>query len=360
MRTQISNTTLPSILLTGACGYIGCHTWVELIQNGYHVVGIDNFSNSHPKVLERIEYITGIKPIFYPVDIADYAKLYALFEQYNFNALIHFAAYKAVGESVQKPLSYYENNIAYLIQVIKCIQNFYQQSIQMQSINVDNFKFNFIFSSSATVYGQPKTLPLSEDAPLSATNPYGHTKLMAERILQDYAYACPWFKLGILRYFNPVGAHISGEIGEVPQGIPNNIMPYINQVAIGLRPQVNIFGADYETPDGTGIRDYIHIMDLAQGHLRALEYLQKQQTHLTVNLGTGQGYSVLDLIHAFSKISKKDIPYVFAPRREGDIASCYADANLAFELMQWQASYNLEDMCLHAWNWQQKYPRGYC
>ncbi len=359
MLHQISHHTPSSfILLTGACGYIGCHTWVELIQKGYNVVGIDNFSNSHPKVLERIEHITGIKPIFYPIDIANYAKLYALFEQYTFDSVIHFAAYKAVGESIQKPLAYYENNISYLIQLIKCIQNFQQQAIQTKRIDT-NFKFNFIFSSSATVYGKPEILPLTEHASLSATNPYGHTKLMAERILQDYAHTCTWFKLAILRYFNPVGAHVSAEIGESPQGIPNNIMPYINQVAIGLRSHVNVFGSDYATPDGTGVRDYIHIIDLAQGHLKAHSYLKDNKTHLIVNLGTGCGYSVLDLIQTFSKVSGKNIPYKIVERRLGDVATCYADTSLAFELMQWKACYSLEDMCLHAWNWQQKYPRGY-
>jgi UDP-glucose 4-epimerase len=338
-----------NILLTGATGYIASHTWVELLNAGYSVIGIDNFSNSSPEVLHRIEKITNKNIQFIQGDICDKNFLQDIFSKYNINSIIHFAAHKAVGESVSQPLKYYQNNIGGLINLLDCALN----------INNKNIVKNFVFSSSATVYGQPKSLPIKEDAELYATNPYGQTKLMSEQILNDIAKANPDFNIAILRYFNPIGAHESGLIGEAPNGVPNNIMPYITQVAVGIRKHLSIFGNDYNTKDGTGVRDYIHVVDLALGHLKALDYLQKQSKNLSINLGTGHGYSVFELVSAFEKASNTKINYEFSPRRDGDVESCYADASLAYTLINWKTKYNLDDMCEHSWNWQKNNPDGY-
>ncbi len=339
---------MQNILLTGATGYIASHTWVELLNAGYNsIAGIDNFSNSSPEVLNRIAKISGKNITFHKGDMCDKEFLLSMINKYNIHSIIHFAAHKAVGESVAQPLKYYQNNITGLLNLIEC------------ALTANNPVQNFVFSSSATVYGQPKSLPIKENSELYAANPYGQTKLMAERILLDTAHANPNFKIAILRYFNPAGAHESGLIGEAPNGVPNNIMPYITQVAVGIREYLNIFGNDYNTIDGTGVRDYIHVADLAHGHLKALEYLYKNNESLTVNVGTGSGYSVLELVKSFEKASGLNIKYQISPRRAGDIESCYADVNLAYKLMGWKAKYNLDDMCLHAWNWQKNNPNGY-
>jgi len=336
---------MKKILLTGATGYIGSHTWVSLLEQGYDVLGIDNFSNSSPIVLDRIEKIVNKKPIFIQGDIRDEIFLKNIFSNYDIDSIIHFAAFKAVGESVKEPLKYYNNNVAGLLNLLTVSLIF----------NVENF----VFSSSATVYGDINKCPIDEKTPLKATNPYGQTKLICENILSDIKFAHKDFNIAILRYFNPVGAHRSGLIGESPNGIPNNLMPYITQVAIGKIPYLNIFGGDYNTADGTGIRDYIHVLDLAQGHLSAIEYLYNHKKSITVNLGTGIGYSVLDLVKHFSQASNIDIPYKITQRREGDTAICYADTDLAKKLMNWEAKYNLKHMCQDSWNWQLNNPKGY-
>ena len=344
-----------SILVTGGAGYIGSHTCVELLNEGYAVIVIDNLSNSKIEAIHRVEKITGKQVNFHQADVRDINSLNRIFQQYKIDAAIHFAGLKAVGESCQQPLTYYQNNIDSTL-------------ILLEAMAAHGVK-NFVFSSSATVYGDPHSVPILEDFPLHATNPYGRTKLFIEDILRDIAAADrlnkiqhPW-KIAILRYFNPIGAHSSGQIGEDPNGIPNNLAPYISQVAIGRLAELSIFGNDYSTPDGTGVRDYIHVVDLAQGHLKALKYLL-QQTEDTLlceafNLGTGTGYSVLDMVNTFKKVNGVDIPYKFAPRRAGDIAACYADSSLSHRVLGWTAEKNLEEMLADTWRWQQANPQGY-
>lgn len=341
---------MPCILLTGAAGYIASHTWLALQEAGFDVVGIDSLVNSSVKVLDRIETIGRRAPHFVQGDVRDAAALDRCFELARtrfggIQAVVHFAALKAVGESVERPLDYFENNLGGLLSVC--------QAMKRHGVN------NLVFSSSATVYGSPDTLPITEDAPLRVTNPYGQTKLMGEEILRELGRCDPTWRFACLRYFNPVGAHPSGLIGEDPQGIPNNLMPYVAQVAVGKRPHLNVFGQDYDTPDGTGVRDYIHVCDLAEGHVAALRYLFDQQQSLTVNLGTGQGYSVLELAQAYGRASGRDIPVVFAPRRPGDVAACYADPQRAFETMGWKATRGLDEMCVDSWRWQSHNPHGF-
>ena len=333
------------ILVTGASGYIGSHTCTELLEAGFHVIALDNLSNSSPKALERVAEITGKQPIFYQADIRDRRTLDEILHEHRIDAVIHFAGLKAVGESVEKPLTYYENNVAGTINLLQALQ---QAQVK-----------RFVFSSSATVYGDPQTVPITEDAPLSATNPYGRSKLIVEQILSDFAAANPEWGIGVLRYFNPVGAHPSGLIGEDPRGVPNNLMPFVAQVAIGRRSRLSIFGNDYPTPDGTGVRDYIHVVDLARGHVAALRRLFSHGTSFTVNLGTGQGYSVLQAVKAFEEVSGRPVPYEFAARRPGDIAVCYASSAHAERLLGWKSEKNLEQMCADHWHWQQQNPQGY-
>ncbi|MBU5336540.1 UDP-glucose 4-epimerase GalE [Intestinibacter bartlettii] len=334
-----------NILVTGGAGYIGSHTAIELINAGYEVVIVDNLCNSNPVVIDRIQEITGKSVKFYEIDTRDSKKLRVVFEENKIDAVIHFAALKAVGESVEKPLEYYDNNLTNTITVLKLMKEF----------GVDKF----VFSSSATVYGNPETCPIREDFPLSTTNPYGSTKLMIEDMLRDICKANKDFNVAILRYFNPIGAHESGLIGEEPHGIPNNLMPYITKVAIGQLKQLSVFGDDYDTHDGTGVRDYIHVVDLANGHVKALEKLNQKPGLVTYNLGTGTGYSVLDLVKAFEKASGVEIPYKIVERRAGDIAMCYADATKAQKELGWVAKYDVNKMCQDSWNWQSKNPNGY-
>lgn len=324
------------ILITGGAGFIGSHTVVELLNNNYEVVIIDNFSNSKPEVLKNITKITNKNYTFYEGDVCDYEFLNSVFEKEKIDAVIHFAGYKAVGESVAKPLKYYKNNIDSTLSLLKIMEKF--------------GVYNFVFSSSATVYGSPKELPIMEDFPLSATNPYGYTKLMNEQILKDMSISSDKWNVVLLRYFNPIGAHESGLIGEEPNGIPNNIMPYIMKVAVGELENVHVFGDDYDTKDGTGVRDYIHVVDLANGHIKAIEYLNRHNGLSIFNLGTGNGYSVLELINAVSKVNGVDVPYVIDNRRPGDIAACYADANKANRELNWYASKTIEDMCRDSYN----------
>jgi UDP-glucose 4-epimerase len=334
-----------NILVTGGTGYIGSHTVVELMQVGHKVVIIDNLSNSKKEVLSRINNITGKKPLFYQSDIRDSAALHKIFQENQIEAVIHFAGLKAVGESVAKPLAYYENNVNGTLVLLEVMSQY-------------NIK-NIVFSSSATVYGEPESVPISEDFPLHTTNPYGTSKLMIEQIMRDLYIADSSWDIALLRYFNPVGAHPSGTMGEDPQGIPNNLMPYISQVAVGKRKKLNVFGNDYQTTDGTGVRDYIHVVDLAQGHLAALQKLQERPGLVIYNLGTGRGYSVLEVIAAFSQASGKDIPYQITARRPGDIGKCYADPSKAAQDLGWQAQYGLQKMCEDSWRWQQNNPEGY-
>jgi UDP-glucose 4-epimerase len=333
------------IFVTGGAGYIGSHTCVELLDAGYEVTVFDNFCNSHPDALARVKQITGKTLRVVTGDIRDRQALAAALRESGAGAVIHFAGLKAVGESVSQPLAYYDNNVAGTIRLLEA----------MGECGVKTL----VFSSSATVYGDPQRLPLTEDHPLSATNPYGRTKLTIEEILRDLYRSDASWRLGILRYFNPVGAHASGLIGEDPQGIPNNLMPFVAQVAIGRRDNLNVWGNDYSTQDGTGVRDYIHVVDLALGHLKALESLEKNGGCLTVNLGTGTGYSVLDIVKAFEQASGQPIPYKIAPRRPGDIASCYADPQEAFEILGWRAERGLGAMCADTWRWQSSNPNGY-
>lgn len=341
------------ILVTGGAGYIGSHTCVELLNAGFDITVFDNFCNSNPEALARVQKITGRKPALITGDCRDRAALVSALQKSKAKAVIHFAGLKAVGESVEQPLSYYDNNVGGALRLLEA----------MQECGVKTL----VFSSSATVYGDPVRLPLTEDHPLTTTNPYGRSKLMIEEILRDVQHSDASFRIAILRYFNPVGAHASGLIGEDPQGIPNNLMPFVAQVAIGRREALNVWGGDYPTPDGTGVRDYIHVVDLALGHLKALEALEAAGSAqsdqysgcLTVNLGTGRGYSVLDVVRAYQQASERPIPYKIAPRRSGDIASCYADPKRALELLGWQAKLGLEDMCASSWHWQSINPKGY-
>ncbi|HZV97351.1 MAG TPA: UDP-glucose 4-epimerase GalE [Methylophilaceae bacterium] len=326
------------ILVTGGTGYIGSHTVVELMAAGHEVFIIDNYSNSKAAVLDRIEQITGRKPGFAELDIRDSHGLELLFTAHHFDAVIHFAGLKAVGESVAKSLMYYDNNVL--------------GSIVLFNAMAEAGVKRIVFSSSATVYGDPQQVPIREDSPLSATNPYGRSKLMIEDILRDAARSDPNWSIALLRYFNPVGAHASGLIGEDPNGIPNNLMPYLTQVAVGKLPELSIFGHDYPTPDGTGVRDYIHVVDLALGHVAALKVLAERKGVITVNLGTGRGYSVLDLVNSFTKVSGRKVPYKFVQRRPGDVAQCYADPTLARNILGWQATRGIEEMCADAWHWQ--------
>jgi UDP-glucose 4-epimerase len=333
------------ILVTGGAGYIGTHTCVELLNAGHRVVVIDNLSNSRIEALQRVEKITGKSIAYFIANVNDRDALRELFHTYPIKAVIHFAGLKAVGESVMKPLDYYYNNVSGSIALFETMAEFGIKKL--------------VFSSSATVYGDPHAVPIREDFPLDATNPYGRTKLMVEDILRDLAQSDPSWRIALLRYFNPVGAHESGLIGEDPNGIPNNLMPFVSQVAVGRREELLVFGNDYPTHDGTGVRDYIHVVDLATGHLAALKALETQQTTLTVNLGTGRGYSVLEVIQAFEKASDRPVPFRVTERRPGDIASCYADSAQASELLGWQAVRDLETMCLDAWRWQSMNPQGY-
>ena len=330
---------MSNVLLTGGAGFIGSHTAVELLDAGEDVVIVDNLSNSERSVIDRIEKITGRQPAFYKVDVADSNAMDRIFYEHEIDAVVHFAGYKAVGESVEKPLAYYRNNIDTTLTLLETMKNYDVK--------------RFIFSSSATVYGMSEDVPFTEEAPAGGcTNPYGWTKYMIEQILRDTAAADPDFSVVLLRYFNPIGAHESGLIGEKPNGIPNNLMPYITQTAAGIREKLSVFGDDYPTVDGTGVRDYIHVVDLALGHVSALYYSRRNKGCEVVNLGTGRGTSVLELVHAFEEANGLRIPYVIAPRREGDIAICYAATDKAEELFGWKAKKNITDMCRDAWNWQ--------
>ncbi len=334
------------IFVTGGAGYIGSHTCVELLQAGLDVAVFDNFCNSQPESLLRVQRITGRTLRVIEGDIRDRAALEAALKSSGATAVVHFAGLKAVGESVEQPLAYYDNNVLGTLRLLEA----------MGSCGVKSL----VFSSSATVYGDPQRLPLTEDHPLSATNPYGRTKLVIEDMLRDLHRSDPAWRMSILRYFNPVGAHASGLIGEDPQGTPNNLLPFVAQVAVGQRDAVNVWGDDYPTPDGTGVRDYIHVVDLALGHLKALERLQAHAECQAINLGTGVGYSVLEMIQAFSQACGKPVPYRIAGRRAGDIASCYADPTQAANLLGWRATRNLQTMCADAWRWQSNNPTGYC
>ena len=342
------------ILVTGGVGYIGSHTCIELIAAGYEVVVYDNLSNSNLEALKRTEQIAGKEIAFIEGDVLDSKLLNQVFDQHDFFGVIHFAGLKAVGESVAQPLRYYKNNVTGTLVLLEV----------MQAHNVKNF----VFSSSATVYGDPEILPIPETAPRSCTNPYGQSKLTVEHILQDLAQADPSWSMACLRYFNPVGAHRSSSIGEDPNGIPNNLMPFISQVAVGKLKQLSVFGSDYDTVDGTGVRDFIHVVDLAKGHVAALDYIthnQSQQASKTglgfeaINLGTGNGSSVLQLVEAFEKVTGQSVPYQLVDRRTGDIAACYASADKAKQLLGWQAELTIEDMCKDSWHWQSQNPGGY-
>jgi UDP-glucose 4-epimerase len=333
-----------TVLVTGGAGYIGSHTCLELLTSGFDVVAFDNLSNSSPEALRRVGQLAGREVPFVRGDILDHSALKAAIERYRCTSVVHFAGLKSVGESVQNPLRYYENNVGGTLSLLQA----------MESVGLKRL----VFSSSATVYGEPQRLPVDEQHPCSATNPYGQTKLAVERILFDLHRASPDWVITILRYFNPVGAHPSGQIGEDPQGMPNNLMPLVAQVAVGRRPALAIWGQDYPTPDGTGVRDYIHVVDLARGHVQALRKLTDPGC-LPINLGAGRGYSVLDVIHAFEMASKQKVPYRFGERRAGDVATCYADARLAERLLGWKAEKSLGEMCADQWRWQSGNPDGY-
>jgi len=333
------------ILVTGGAGYIGSHTVVELLAAGHELLILDNFSNSSPKVLDRIEKISGRRPLMVEGDIRDRPLLARLFAEHPVQAVIHFAGLKAVGESVEQPLRYYDNNVVGSLHLFEA----------MAAAGV----FNLVFSSSATVYGDPHAVPIDESFPLQTTNPYGRSKLIIEDMLRDIGRADPRWRVALLRYFNPVGAHVSGLIGEDPRGIPNNLMPYVSQVAVGRRAELGIFGGDYPTPDGTGVRDYIHVVDLALGHLAALNRLDQWTGVLPINLGTGRGYSVLEVVAAFEQASGRPVPYRVGDRRPGDIAACYADPRRARELLGWEAKRDLAAMCVDSWRWQSMNPLGF-
>ena len=332
------------VLVTGGAGFIGSHTVVELLNEGFEVVVIDNLSNASEESLKRVEEITGKKAVFYAADVRDRETLEKIFKAHQFDWVIHFAGYKAVGESVAKPIMYYDNNL-------------YSTLVLIETMEKYDVK-NIVFSSSATVYGNPERLPIDEECRLATTNPYGATKLMQEDILRDLWNADNSWNIAILRYFNPVGAHESGRIGEDPKGIPNNLMPYVAQVASGKLKQIGVFGNDYPTPDGTGVRDYIHVVDLARGHVAAIKSLRDGKLGI-YNLGTGNGYSVLDMIHAFEKACGKTLPYEIKSRRAGDVPACYAASEKAEKELGWKAEFDLEKMCKDQWNWQKNNPNGY-
>jgi len=333
------------ILVTGGAGYIGSHTVILLMEAGYDIVVFDNFSNASVVAHQRVEQIVGETIPLVKGDIRNKEDLEKLFTSYTIDNVIHFAGLKAVGESVEQPLKYYDNNVVGTLTLCEVMQSHGCKSI--------------IFSSSATVYGDPETTPITEDFPLSAANPYGRSKLMIEEILRDLYVSDPAWQIILLRYFNPVGAHISGDIGEDPSGIPNNLMPFIAQTAVGKRESLSVFGDDYDTIDGTGVRDYIHVMDLAEGHVKALNILHTTDKVITINLGTGKGYSVLEMVRAFENASGRAVPYHIAPRRTGDIATCYADAKYAKEILDWEATRGIEEMCVDTWRWQSQNPNGY-
>jgi UDP-glucose 4-epimerase len=340
------------VLLTGGAGYIGSHTFIALHEAGFDPVILDNFANSHPVVLERLERITGRKPSLERGDVLDTAFLSALLRRIRPVGVIHFAGDKAVGESVAEPLKYFHHNIGGAISLLRAMEAEY--------LGPDGIgQPTLVFSSSATVYGDPATVPITEDFPRSHTNPYGHTKLVIEDMLQAVLHAQPAWRIGVLRYFNPVGAHPSGLIGEDPAGIPNNLMPFVTQVAVGMRPFLNVFGSDYPTVDGTGVRDYIHVQDLAEGHVAALKTLLARPASFTVNLGTGRGYSVLEVVRAFEQASGRKVAYKLVNRRAGDVAQCYADPGRARKLLGWEARHSLAEMCADAWRWQSANPNGY-
>ena len=336
--------TSPLVLLTGATGFIGSHTWLSLLEAGYRVVGLDDFSNSSPEVLNRIGTLSGGAPDFVRANVCDAAALDAVFAREPIDAVVHFAAFKAVGESTARPLAYYANNVGGLLALTQAMQHHGCRTL--------------VFSSSATVYGRPEQLPIREGAPLSATNPYGATKLMSEDILRDVERADPSWAIALLRYFNPVGAHESGLIGEDPRGVPNNLMPFVAQVAVGKRDRLQVFGSDYDTPDGTGVRDYIHVVDLANGHADALRYLLRERRSVTANLGTGRGHSVLEVVRAFERASGTQIALDIVARRPGDVDASYADASRAQELLGWHATRDLDAMCADSWRWQSMNPNG--
>ena len=336
---------MPTILLTGATGYIASHTWLVLQAAGFDVLGVDDFSNSSPEVLSRLQQISGKSPLFERASVCDEAAMAAILQRHRIDATVHFAAFKAVGESVAQPLDYYSNNLGGLLTTCRTMQRHGVQRL--------------VFSSSATVYGEPQSLPLREDAALSATNPYGQTKLMGEQILRDLCAANRHWQVASLRYFNPVGAHESGRIGEDPRGTPNNLMPYVAQVAVGVRSELTVHGNDYATPDGTGVRDYIHVVDLAAGHVAAVQRLFDHPGSFTVNLGTGRGYSVLDVVRTYAQASARSVPYRISARRPGDVAACYADPALAKSLLGWRAEHDLDRMCADSWRWQSLNPQGY-
>ena len=347
MTDTVTESEKPCILVTGGAGFIGSHTCVELLNAGYDVVVIDDLSNASEVALKRVERITGKKVrAFYRGDVKDGALLDRIFDEQPICGAIHFAAYKAVGESVHKPIEYYQNNLGGTLELARALR--------------DHGVYDIVFSSSATVYGQPDHVPVREDSELKpATNPYGRTKTMNEQMLRDLYTADERWNVMLLRYFNPIGAHESGLIGEDPKGIPNNLVPYVAKVAVGQLDHINVFGDDYPTPDGTGVRDYIHVVDLARGHVSALNYMRGKHGVHVFNLGTGHGYSVLDVIHAFERACGKELPYEICPRRDGDIAETYCDASKAKELMGWEAQYDIDDMCAHSWKWQSTNPNGY-
>jgi UDP-glucose 4-epimerase len=336
---------MPTVLLTGATGYIASHTWLALQAAGFDVVGVDDFRNSAPEVLNRLHELGGRAPVFEQADVCDETAMEQVFQRHAIDATVHFAALKAVGESASRPLDYYANNLGGLLTTCRLMQ---RHGVK-----------RFVFSSSATVYGDPQQLPLREDAPLSATNPYGRTKLMGEQILQDLAASDAGWQNAILRYFNPVGAHASGRIGEDPRGTPNNLMPYVAQVAVGRRERLAVYGDDYPTPDGTGVRDYIHVEDLAEGHVAAVQRLFSHPGSFLVNLGTGRGYSVLEVVAAYAAASGRPVPYAVVARRPGDVAACYADPALARDLLGWTARHDLDRMCADSWRWQHNNPQGF-
>ena len=347
MTDTVTESEKPCILVTGGAGFIGSHTCVELLNAGYDVVVIDDLSNASEVALKRVERIAGKKVrAFYQGDVKDGALLDRIFDEQPITGAIHFAAFKAVGESVHKPIEYYQNNLGGTLELARALR--------------DHGVYDIVFSSSATVYGQPDHVPVREDSELKpATNPYGRTKTMNEQMLRDLYTADERWNVMLLRYFNPIGAHESGLIGEDPKGIPNNLVPYVAKVAVGQLDHINVFGDDYPTPDGTGVRDYIHVVDLARGHVSALNYMRGKHGVHVFNLGTGHGYSVLDVIHAFERACGKELPYEICLRRDGDIAETYCDASKAKELMGWEAQYDIDDMCAHSWKWQSTNPNGY-